>query len=899
MKTTVGIRWLSGCFGLLLQLGMGTGIARSQAIPFAVSFWYPTNGQGFVAPATVGVHALVTDSNVVRIMQYFSGTSVIGTVTNAGSVLLTNSAQGSPFFMSWSNVQVGGYTLRAVALDSMGRYATSAPVNVSVTSAPPVVIRPSVYIYSPTNRSSFGYPTNVMLYARAAESTGTVATVQFFANSVSLGTVSNSSQTVFTNISTEPLFPLTWSNAPVGSFALTALATDAKGMTATSSVVNITVVTNTPPPVIRPSVYIYSPTNGTSFVAPAAVGIYVHALESTGTIATVQFFANSTSLGVVSNNSQMVFTNISSVPLFPLVWSNAPAGSYALTALATDAKGMTATSSVVNISVVTSTPPPVVHPSVGIYSPTNGTSFVSPAAVGIYARAVESTGTVASVQFYANSIYLGSVSNSSQAVFTNISSVLLFPISWSNAPVGSYALKAIATDANGQTATSALVNITVMTNAPTPPVIPFYVSFWYPTNGQKFAAPATIGVHALVTDSNVVRAMQYFANGTSIGVVTNGGTVPLTNSTQSNPFFMSWSNVPAGSYTLTALAMDSAGNLATSAPVTVTVTNVPAPVVPFAVSFWYPTNGQMFLVPATIGVHAKVTDSNVVQTVQYFASGTSIGLVTNSAATLLTNSTQGNPFFLAWSNVPAGNYVLTALATDSAGHSATSGPVSIFVLTNLPPVVSIYAPDPVAIEGTNYGNWYSPTNATTNYISGANTATFLVRRDTATNTALTVYYTIGGTAINGVDYVTLPTSVTIPAGQRYALITSDPLDDMDSSYRPYDTVILSLLLPPTAYTSPLTYSVGTPASAGAIILEENFLPMPNPVIRNLPDSSLHVSLPATNGMNFCLQISTDLLNWIPVCTNTVLKGSAQYVDPGSGNAGLYYRIVPVNVPGSY
>ena len=899
MKTTLGVRWLSGCFGLLLMLGMGTGIARSQAIPFAVSFWYPTNGQGFVAPATVGVHALVTDSNVVRIMQYFSGASVIGTVTNTANTLLTNSTQSNPFFMSWSNVAVGGYTLRAVALDSMGRYATSPPVNISVTSAPPVVVRPSVYIYSPTNGSSFGYPTSVMLYARAAESTGTVATVQFFANSVSLGTVSNSSQTVFTNISTEPLFPLTWSNTPAGSYALTAIATDAKGMTATSSVVNITVATNTPPVVVRPSVYIYSPTNGAKFVTPAAVGIYVHALESTGTIATVQFFANSTSLGVVSNSSQMVFTNISSVPLFPLVWSNAPAGSYALTALATDAKGMTATSSVVNITVATNTPPVVVRPSVYIYSPTNGAKFVTPAAVGIYVHALESTGTIATVQFFANSTSLGVVSNSSQMVFTNISSVPLFPLVWSNAPAGSYALTALATDAKGMTATSSVVNITVVTNSPPPPAIPFYVSFWYPTNGQAFAAPATIGVHALVTDSNVVKVMQYFANGTSIGVITNSGTVPLTNSTQSNPFFLSWSNVPAGSYTLTALAMDSAGNLATSAPVTVTVTNIPAPVVPFAVSFWYPTNGQMFLAPATIGVHAKVTDSNVVQTVQYFANGTSIGLTTNTGTTLLTNSTQSNPFYLAWSNVPAGNYVLTALATDSAGHSATSGPVTIFVLTSLPPVVSIYAPDPVAVEGTNYGTWYAPTNATTNYISGANTATFLVRRDSATNTALTVYYSIGGTAINGVDYVTLPTSVTIPAGQRYALITIDPLDDMDSSYRPYDTVILSLLLPPMANVLPQPYTVGTPGSAGAIILEENYLPMPKPVIRNLPDSSLHVSLPATNGMNFCLQISTDLLNWIPVCTNTVLKGSAQYVDPGSGVPGLYYRIVPVNVPGSY
>ena len=683
----------------------------------------------------------------------------------------------------------------------------------------------------------------------------------------------------------------------MGSYALTAIATDAKGMTATSSVVNITVVTNTPPVVVRPSVYIYSPTNGARFVTPATVGIYVHALESTGTIATVQFFANNTSLGVVSNSSQMVFTNISSVPLFPLVWSNAPAGSYALTALATDAKGMTATSSVVNITVVTNTTlPPVIPFYVSFWYPTNGQTFAAPATIGVHALVTDSN-LVKAMQYFANGTSIGVVTNTGTVPLTNSTQSNPFFLSWSNVSAGSYILTALAMDSAGNLATSAPVTVTV-TNIPAP-VVPFTVSFWYPTNGQTFAAPATIGVHALVTDSNLVKAMQYFANGTSIGVVTNTGTVPLTNSTQSNPFFLSWSNVSAGSYILTALAMDSAGNLATSAPVTVTVTNIPAPVVPFTVSFWYPTNGQMFLAPATIGVHAKVTDSNVVQTVQYFAGGTSIGLVTNTGTALLTNSTQSNPFFLAWSNVPAGNYVLTALATDSAGHTATSGPVTIFVLTNLPPVVSIYAPDPVAVEGTNYGNWYSPTNATTNYISGANTATFLVRRDSATNTALTVYYSIGGTAINGVDYVTLPTSVTIPAGQRYALITIDPLTDTDSSYRPYDTVILSLLLPPMANLLPQPYTVGTPASAGAIILEENYLPLPNPVIRNLPDSSLHVSLPATNGMNFCLQISTDLLNWIPVCTNTVLKGSAQYVDPGSGAPGLYYRIVPVNVPGSY
>src|SRR5581483_3586606 len=129
----------------------------------------------------------------------------------------------------------------------------------------------------------------------------------------------------------------------------------------------------------------------------------------------------------------------------------------------------------------------------------------------------------------------------------------------------------------------------------------------------------------------------------------------------------------------------------------------------------------------------RVTDSNVVETVQYFANGTSIGTVTNTSGVPLTNTTTSNPFFLSWSNVAVGDYALTAVATDSGGNTATSAPVNIHVLTSLPPVITIYAPDPVAIEGTNYLSWYKPTSTVSNYVSGTNTATFLVHRDSATN----------------------------------------------------------------------------------------------------------------------------------------------------------------------
>ena len=424
--------------------------------------------------------------------------------------------------------------------------------------------------------------------------------------------------------------------------------------------------------------------------------------------------------------------------------------------------------------------------------------------------------------------------------------------------------------------------------------IPFKIGFWYPTNGQKFLAPATIGIYTKAADSNVVNTVQYFSGATSIGIVTNTGGASQNTPSTASPFYMLWSNVPAGSYILTAIATDTAGLTATSAPVNISVTNPPP--VPFTVSFWYPTNGQVFLAPATIGVHAKVTDSNVVNTVQYFSGATSIGIVTNTGRVLLGGASTANPFFLAWSNVPAGNYILTAVATDSAAHTATSAPVNISVVTNLPPSVSIYAPDPVAIEGTNsISNLFQPPNLPANYTTGSNTATFLVRRDSATNADLTVHFSIGGTATNGVDYAAISNYVTIPAGQRYALVAIVPLNDDDSAWRSYDTVVLALTVPTNM---PPPYTIGSPASAGAIILEENLLPIVPPTIHNLSDNSIQVSLPAPNGMSFSLQISADLLNWQPVCTNTVLKGSAQFVDPNGGaNPSRFYRIVPAAPPG--
>lgn len=87
---------------------------------------------------------------------------------------------------------------------------------------------------------------------------------------------------------------------------------------------------------------------------------------------------------------------------------------------------------------------------------------------------------------------------------------------------------------------------------------------------------------------------------------------------------------------------------------------------------------------------------------------------------------------------------------------------------------------------------------------GTDTGTFVVHRTGDPAQALTVNYTLSGTAINGTDYATLPTSVIIPAGASEQTITLTPLND--ALVEGPETVILNL-------SGNSAYVLGTPASA--------------------------------------------------------------------------------------
>ena len=96
---------------------------------------------------------------------------------------------------------------------------------------------------------------------------------------------------------------------------------------------------------------------------------------------------------------------------------------------------------------------------------------------------------------------------------------------------------------------------------------------------------------------------------------------------------------------------------------------------PPTVSIAAPLNGATVTVPPAVSVTATASDSDgTVSAVAFYANGSLIGTGTSS------------PYFVSWNAPTAGNYSLTAVATDNVGASTTSAPVVVAVTAPTGPV---------------------------------------------------------------------------------------------------------------------------------------------------------------------------------------------------------------------
>jgi Bacterial Ig domain len=103
-------------------------VKRDQ--PPTVSLTAPHAGDSFVAPATIQLEANAADADgSVRRVYFFAKTDTVR--------IFIGESHAAPYTATWNNVAAGHYSLRAVAVDNLGRHGRSALVAVDVTATAP------------------------------------------------------------------------------------------------------------------------------------------------------------------------------------------------------------------------------------------------------------------------------------------------------------------------------------------------------------------------------------------------------------------------------------------------------------------------------------------------------------------------------------------------------------------------------------------------------------------------------------------------------------------------------------------------------------------------------------------------------------------------------------------
>ncbi|PTY02411.1 hypothetical protein DB346_09920, partial [Verrucomicrobia bacterium LW23] len=228
----------------------------------------------------------------------------------------------APYTYAWSNVGAGAYSLTAVATANNAAQATSVPVYITVNGQPSVEV---------TTSSETGVITaggSLRITASPADTDGIITKVEFFVDGVKVGE------------STGAPWTFDWTGTEPGQHVLTVRVTDDRGAVTTSSETLVTV--NAPP-----TVALTAPTANATIQLPASVALTASASDSDGTIAKVEFFALNTG---VSSSSPVKLGEATDAP-YSHTWAQPEAGTYALTAMATDNHGATATSEAVPFTV--------------------------------------------------------------------------------------------------------------------------------------------------------------------------------------------------------------------------------------------------------------------------------------------------------------------------------------------------------------------------------------------------------------------------------------------------------------------------------------------------------------------------------------------------------------------
>lgn len=530
--------------------------------PPIVTLLIPTNNVTFTAPVTFDITASAADlDGIVTSVSFYDNDVLLATIATIDLELNPDSGELAPYAVTYSPT-VGSHTLRAVALDS-DSLASSTSVIITVLNPPNAL--PTVTLTAPANGASFTAPATIAVTATAADSDGSISFVRFFLDGVQMDSDSS-----------DP-YEATFTNLTAGTYAIHVQAVDNIGAGTLSATNAITV---SPPVGVPPTVALTSPTDGQAFSAGDTVTLTASASDD-GTVTNVSF--HSLSQGsppapgpatIVNDNGAVVYvgswtynSSVSSRFGSDEHYANSTGASASLTFNGNKISWFaTKLSNRGNADVFIDN---VFQATVDEYSATalhqQELYTKSDLASGTHTIKIVCKGTknASSTGFYVDVDYFSYSSDNPAvpSVETLVAEDQVAPYTQSWVPTAnSYSLTAKAYDNLGLISTSAVVMITVN------PLIPPVVQLTSPTNGAVFAQGSTIPLAATASDQD--------------GTVTNVTFMQFQPdvfilSDQAAPYTGSWTNVPAGSYSLVATARDNTGLNTISPAVSITITPTP------------------------------------------------------------------------------------------------------------------------------------------------------------------------------------------------------------------------------------------------------------------------------------------------------------------------------------
>lgn len=228
------------------------------------------------------------------------------------------------------NEGIGGTTISSAGERTLGALV-NGPLWINGAPLQPNEA-PTVALTAPNDNAQFTAPAAFTLSATASDADGMVAKVAFYLNGELLG-----------EDNTAP-HSLAVSGLAQGTYVLTARASDNLGETTESAPVTVEVAA---PNTIPPTVVLTAPIHGATFLEPATIWLTAEAADVDGTIAKVEFFNGAVKLGEDSTEP------------YTFEWKGVAAGSYRLTARATDNLTASTTSTPVVIEVLVNQPPTI------------------------------------------------------------------------------------------------------------------------------------------------------------------------------------------------------------------------------------------------------------------------------------------------------------------------------------------------------------------------------------------------------------------------------------------------------------------------------------------------------------------------------------------------------------